>query len=333
MSTVLLTGCTGFIGSHLAELLLKNSSNTVVGTKRWRSPLDNVQHLIGEPHGIKLHDCELRDLSSIITLLSEVKPDTIYHLAAQSHIPQGYTAPADTIITNVIGTLNLFEAVRLLKLDPVIVVSSSSEVYGQVSKENIPIKETCPFQAVSPYGISKIAVDLMSYAYHKSYGLRTVIIRLFTPTGSRKGPVAFESSFARQIALIERGLQEPKVRVGNLESVRTIIDVRDAVKAYVLAAEKCSYGEAYNVGSKESMTVDAVLRKMLSMRFLQKMPEVVVCPELLRPADITLQVPDCTKFKSVTGYEPLIPFYETIADIMNYWRGKVKLMRLSDETL
>ena len=281
-----------------------------------------MRHLIGEPHGIKLYDCELRDLSSIITLLSEVKPDTIYHLAAQSHIPQGYTAPADTIITNVIGTLNLFEAVRLLKLDPVIVVSSSSEVYGQVSKENIPIKETCPFQAVSPYGISKIAVDLMSYAYYKSYGLRTIRTRLFTPTGSRKGPVAFESSFARQIALIERG-NKPVIKVGNLESVRTITDVRDAVRAYVLASERCAYGEAYNVGSKEAMTVGQVLDMMLKLSFLENRPEVVVDPSLLRPADVELQIPDCTKFKSATGWEPLIQVSETIAHVLSYWRGKV----------
>ena len=260
---VLITGITGFVGSHLAEYLLANHPQTgVFGTKRWRSPKYNIRHLLDR---VTLFDCDLRDLASLITVFGRVQPDVIFHLAAQSFVPTSYVAPADTMECNVTGTTNLLEAVRITKIDPVIHICSSSEVYGQVSPDDVPIRETCPLRPVSPYAVSKVGEDMLGYMYWRAYGLKTIRTRMFTHSGPRRGEVFVDSFFAQQVARIEQGKQEPVLRVGNLDSVRTFADVRDTVRAYSLLSQKCPPGEVYNIGGDTTMTIREMLAMLLEM--------------------------------------------------------------------
>lgn len=319
---VLITGITGFVGSHLADYLLAEHPEVEVhGLKRWRSPKDNLAHMSGR---IYLYDGDLRDLASLITILARVQPQIIFHLAAQSFVSTSYTAPVDTLDTNVIGTVNLLEAVRVCRLDPTIHVCSSSEVYGQVGKEDVPIREDCPFRPVSPYAVSKVGEDMAAWMYYKAYGLKTIRSRMFTHSGPRRGEVFVDSCFAQQLARIEQGLQEPVIRVGNLESVRTFCDVRDTVRAYWLLVTRCRPGEVYNIGGSTTMTIREMLTMLLGMTTVHGRIEVVVDPALLRPADVTLQIPSTDKFKAETGWEPTIPYRQTLQDMLDYWRDHVR---------
>ncbi|MDP6227702.1 MAG: GDP-mannose 4,6-dehydratase [Dehalococcoidia bacterium] len=317
----LITGITGFVGSHLADYILEEHPGVEVsGIKRWRSPQDNIRQL---RHRVKLHDCDLRDLSSLINVLSQVKPDVIFHLAAQSYVTTSYIAPADTVEVNVGGTLNLLEAVRICELDPVIHICSSSEVYGQVTEKDIPITEECPLRPVSPYAVSKVGEDMLGYMYHQAHGLKTIRTRMFTHSGPRRGEVFVDSFFSQQVARIEQGLQEPVLRVGNLDSVRTFCDVRDTVRAYWLLVQHCPPGEVYNIGGSTTMTIREMLDMLLEMTTYNGKIEVKVDPALLRPADVTLQIPSFDKFHEATGWEPHIPYSQTLLDMLNYWRDRV----------
>lgn len=318
---LLITGITGFVGSHLAEYLLQvNPDNVVFGTKRWRSPQDNIKQIIDQ---LELYNCDLRDLSSLIMVLEEIRPDIIFHLAAQSFVTTSYLAPVDTVETNVIGTINLLEAVRLLKIDPVLHVCSSSEVYGQVTEEDVPINEDCPLRPVSPYAVSKVGEDMAAFMYYQAYGLRTIRTRMFTHTGPRRGDVFVVSFFAKQIAQIEKDKQEAVLRVGNLDSIRTFSDVRDAVRAYWLLVNKCKPGEVYNIGGNVTLTIREMLDMLLSYSDYPGEISIEVDQSLLRPADVTLQIPDITKFQKETGWQPEIPFDQTLQDTLNYWRKNV----------
>jgi GDPmannose 4,6-dehydratase/GDP-4-dehydro-6-deoxy-D-mannose reductase len=317
---VLITGITGMVGSHLADYILANHKAVDVhGLIRWRSPLDNIRHIQGR---ISLHQAELRDLNSLIVLLRKVKPEWIFHLASQSQVDASFLAPADTIHTNVIGTVNLLDAIGIAGIDPKVHVCSSSEVYGQVSENEIPIRETNPFRPASPYAVSKVGEDMAAYQYFLSYGIQTVRTRMFTHTGPRRGDFFAESAFAKQIAQIEAGLESNPVMVGNLDSVRTFCDVRDAVRAYWMLMEKCPAGEVYNIGGTRTMTVGEMLeifKGMARVKITHK-----VSAGLLRASDVTLQIPDTSKFQSVTGWEPEIPLETTLRDLMNYHRDKIR---------
>ncbi|MFC2059488.1 GDP-mannose 4,6-dehydratase [Chloroflexota bacterium] len=323
---VLITGLTGFVGSHLADLIIDNYPETrIFGLKRWRSPLENIEHI---KEKLTLYDSDLRDLSSLITLLREIDPEVIFHLAAQSYVPVSYIAPIDTLMTNVIGTANLLEAVRLANIDPLLHICSSSEVYGQVKPDEVPIKETNPLRPASPYAVSKVGEDMLGLQYFIAYGLKTVRTRMFTHTGPRRGDVFVCSNFARQIASIEAGLQEPTVHVGNLDSIRTFTDVRDAVKAYWLLTRKyfegkVKAGEVYNIGGTTTMKVGEMLDKLLDISEVKGKVTISVDKARLRPADVTLQIPSTDKFKADTGWEPVIPFEQTLQDLLDYWRDKL----------
>ena len=319
---LLITGITGFVGSHLADYLLDNNLGTVYGIKRWRSPLENIEHRLDQ---IKLYDCDLRDLSSLITTLNKIKPDIIFHLAAQSLVPTSYIAPVDTLETNVIGTVNLLEAIRLLNIDPVFHCCGSSEVYGNVTEKDIPIRETHPLSPISPYALSKVGEDRAAFMYWKAYGIKTVISRMFTHTGPRRSSEFFIPSFAKQLVEIEMGLKPPIVHVGNLDSIRTIADVKDAVRAYWLLVTNCDYGEAYNIGGKTTKSVGEILDMLCSLSTAKNIT-IKVDPKRLRPADATLQIPDISKFVNKTGWEPKIPLEQTLRDVLNYWRYKLNGM-------
>jgi GDP-mannose 4,6-dehydratase len=321
---ILITGISGMVGSHLAEYVLSNHSDVRVhGIVRWRSPLDHIQAIKSK---VTLHTAELRDLSSLIRVLKTVKPVKIFHLAAQSYVTTSFEAPADTLHTNVIGTSNLLEAIRIAGIDPLVHICSSSEVYGQVTKEELPIRESNPFRPASPYAVSKVGEDMISSQYFLSYGIKTIRTRMFTHTGPRRGDVFAESAFALQIAQVEAKRRANPIRVGNLDSVRTFADVRDAVRAYWLLLEKGTPGEVYNIGGNETMTVGEMLEVLKGLAHCEIKHEVD--PALLRPSDVTLQIPDISKFQKATGWEPQIPTKKTLADLLQYHRDRIAAGRV-----
>ena len=316
---VLITGITGFAGSHLAEYILTNHADAVVfGTVRWRSRMDNIAQIQDK---VRLIEADLKDMVSLRAVLAESKPDRIFHLAAQSFVPTSWTCPSETFAINAIGEINLFEAVRALDLKPRIQVAGSSEEYGQVFSNEIPMKETNPLRPLSPYAVSKVAQDLLAFQYHKSYRLRTVRTRGFNHTGPRRGDVFVTSSFAKQIAEIEKKKRPPIIYVGNLEAKRDFTDVRDMVRAYWLALEKGVEGEVYNIGRGQAFSMQEVLDLLMSLSRAKM--EVKVDPARLRPSDVPVLLSDSTKFVSLTGWRPMIPFKQTIVDLLNYWRERV----------
>ena len=316
---VFITGATGFVGSHLTEYIVqKNEGHSIYGLCRWRSPKDNLSKIFDK---ITLVEGDLCDLSALIRHLKAIKPDVIFHLAAQSYVLTSFSSPVHTLWTNVIGTANLLEAVRITEIDPVIHVCSSSEVYGQVNEADVPIKETCPFRPASPYAVSKVAEDMLALQYWLSYKMKTIRTRMFTHTGPRRGDVFAMSSFAKQVAAAELQLKGPVINVGNLDSVRTFCDVRDAVKAYWLLVHKCKPGTVYNIGGNQTMTIREALDKLLS--FSKMKFEIKVDPKLLRPSDVTLQIPCTDKFQNETGWKPEIPLEKTLEDLLIFWRNEL----------
>jgi GDP-mannose 4,6-dehydratase len=316
---ILITGITGFVGSHLAEYILGlKEGHKVYGICRWRSPRDNLAHIYDK---VTLLEADLSDLGAVIRTIEKIKPHAISHLAAQSYVLTSFNSPIHTLATNVIGTANLLEAIRILKIDPLTHICSSSEVYGQVSKKDIPIRETCPFRPASPYAVSKVAEDMISLQYWLSYRIRTVRTRMFTHTGPRRGDVFAMSFFAKQIAATELGLRETTIYVGNLKSVRTFCDVRDAVRAYWILLNKGKPGEVYNIGGKRTTTIGEALKILLS--FSKKKFKIRVDPALLRPSDVTLQIPCIDKFRRDTGWRPEVPLEKTLHDLLNYWRQEL----------
>jgi len=230
---------------------------------------------------------------------------------------KSFEDPANTFQTNVIGTLNLLEAIRKTNTDPIVQVCSSSEIYGQVNENDIPIKENTPFYPVNPYGVSKIAVDRLAFQYFQSYGLKTIITRAFPHTGPRRPSIFAESSFAKQLIEIENG-KNNIICVGNLNSVRTFLDVRDMVEAYWKSTEKCSFGEAYNIGSETPLTINELLTKLIDLSKINA--SIKKDTALLRPNDISNHVPDTSKFRKQTNWKPKIHIDQTLIDLLNYWR-------------
>ncbi len=325
ISKVLITGITGFVGSHLADYILASFPEVqIFGLARWRAPTDNIRHILDK---ITLEFGDLFDLPSLKAVLSRQTPDIIFHLAAQSYVPFSYSSPVATLYANVIGTCNLLEAVKELKLaaeyDPIIHICSSSEVYGQVKENEVPIRESNPFRPASPYAVSKVGEDMLGFQYWLSWQIKTIRTRMFTHTGPRRGEVFVVSNFAKQIAAIEAGLAPLVIKVGNLESIRTFLDVRDAVKAYWLLVEKCPPGEVYNIGGAETMTVGEMLGRLLKLSKVKNI-DVEVDQSRLRPSDVTLQIPCIDKFTEATGWRPRIKFEKTLEDTLNYWRDYFK---------
>lgn len=335
MKKALITGITGMVGSHLADYLLENTDWDIYGVCRWRSPIDNIEHLIDRVNHkdrVYFEYADLNDQTSLIHVISGVKPDYVFHLAAQSYPLTSFTAPIDTLNTNILGTCRLLESIKLVMdqekgYHPVIHVCASSEVFGKIPPEKKPdtgIHEECPFHPASPYAISKVGTDLLGRYYAEAYGMTVMTTRMFTHTGPRRGDVFHESTFAKQIAMIESGLIPPQVHVGNLQSLRTYADVRDAVRAYyMLVTVRPVAGEYYNIGGSHTCTVGETLKTLISMSTRKDDISVIVDEERLRPIDADLQVPDCRKFKEHTGWEPEIPFEKTMRDLLEYWRHKV----------
>jgi GDP-4-dehydro-6-deoxy-D-mannose reductase len=314
---VLVTGITGFAGSHLVDYMLTLPNVDITGIIRWRSRTENIEHFRDR---VTFVECDLRDASSTRDVIESVRPDRIFHLAAQSFVPTSWTAPTESLVTNIIGQLNIFEAVKKSGLNPRIQLACSSEEYGLVHEDELPIRETNPLRPLSPYAVSKVGQDLLGYQYFKSYGLHVVRTRGFNHEGPRRGPVFVSSDFAKQIADIEKGRREPVVRVGNLEARRDFTDVRDMVRAYWLALEKGEPGEVYNLCSGKDWVIRDMLDYLLSLS--RAKIRVETDETRLRPSDVPVLLGDYSKFQKATGWVPTIPFEQTLQDLLAYWRER-----------
>lgn len=324
---VLITGFTGMVGSHLADFLLSETDWKIVGMIRWRSPLENIAHLvpqINRSERVFLEYGDLKDGISLEKVMEKVRPDIIFHLAAQSYPKTSFEAPLDTLDTNVQGTARLLEAAKNNVPNAIIHICSSSEVFGRVAAEMLPISEDCTFHPASPYAISKVGTDLIGRFYAEAYGMCVMTTRMFTHTGPRRGDVFAESSFAKQIALIEAKKIAPTIYVGNLKSMRTIADVRDAVRAYYMLVT-CNpiAGEYYNIGGSYSLEIGEVLDFLINLSPMSNEIKIKVSEQRLRPIDADLQVPNTSKFEEHTGWKPEIPFEKTMRDLLDYWRSRI----------
>jgi GDP-4-dehydro-6-deoxy-D-mannose reductase len=317
MRRVLVTGVTGFAGSHLADYMLERGDAEIFAIQRWRSRTENIEHIMDK---ITVLECDLRDATSTFETIARVRPQWIFHLAAQSFVPTSWIAPTESLTTNVLAQLNIFEAVRRLELDCRIQLACSSEEYGMVYENEVPIRETNPLRPLSPYAVSKVAQDMLGYQYWMSWKMQCVRTRGFNHEGPRRGSVFVGSGFARQIADIEKGRKPPVMMVGNLESVRDFTDVRDMVRAYWLALEKCESGEVYNICTGRGYKIADVLEMLLGMAKIKV--EVKQDPARLRPSDVPILIGDASRFVQATGWKPTIPFEQTLRDMLDYWRAR-----------
>jgi GDP-mannose 4,6-dehydratase len=334
----LITG-PGFVASHLADLLLEKGEEVYI-TYRWTDNCDSFNHIKDKVHWVLM---DLNDLSSCIKAIDEVKPDYIFHLGAQSYPSASFIYPEETIRTNTLGTYNLLEAVRIVRdkadmfnlhkengylYNPIIHVCSSSEVYGLVKKEDVPIKETQAFNPANPYAVGKVGEDMIALMYWTNYKIKTIRTRMFTHTGPRRTMLSAEVNFAKQIAEFEKQEKiKPQkqyvLKHGNLDSIRTWADVRDAIQAYYLLVRKGKIGEVYNIGGKDTRTIGEMLDYLISLSPLKTKIKKELDPSLLRPYDVTLQIPDCFKFIKETGWKRTITFEQTMQDLLNWWRQEV----------
>jgi GDPmannose 4,6-dehydratase len=293
---------------------------------RWRSPLDNLSQLTDEINTgkrVKLVYGDLEDEISIRNVVRTSKPDFVFHLAAQSFPQTSFSAPLQTFDVNILGTYRLLNAIQDYVPSAVVHVCSSSEVFGRVPSEFVPIKEDTPFHPASPYAISKVGTDLIGRYFAEAFGLNTITTRMFTHTGPRRGDVFAESSFAKQISMIEAGLIPPVIKVGNLNSMRTFADVRDAVNAYYLAVTSdLSAGSVFNIGGTHSCTVGEMLQSLIDLSSVRNI-SIELDPSRMRPIDADLQIPDTKLFRDATGWKPKIEFNETMLNLLDYWRQRV----------
>lgn len=317
---ILITGITGTVGGLLArELMAQQPQAEIFGTYRWRSRMENVDAIKQSLH---LRECDVRDASSVRRLISDVRPDHIYHLAAQSNVVASRHAPADTISTNVVGLVNMLEAMRESSPGSRLLVPGSSEEYGLQYADELPIKETNTLRPLSPYAVSKITQDMTALQYVESYHLHLIRTRAFNHTAPGREDVFVESSFAHQIADIEAGLRPPVIHVGNLDIVRDYSDARDIVRAYILALEKCDPTEVYNICSGRGRRIGDLLDILLQISGVKA--EIKQDPARLRDREAPVIVGDSSRFRAITGWAPTIPFEQTLSDILEAWRRKVK---------
>ena len=333
---VLITGITGFVGSHMADYLIKNIPDVeIFAIRRWRSRDDNVKHLYSpgkygddKQDHVQFIESDLLDRGSLANVIYIAKPDIVYHFAAQSFPEASFLTPVSTLTTNIIGTTNLLEELRLAKernyCNPIIISVSSSEVYGNPTEDEIPITETNPIRAANPYSISKVGHDLMSQYYAKAFDMKVIITRMFSHEGARRGKRFALSSFAHQIVEYENYWDFPNgtygIRHGNLESVRTYSHIDDAVHAYWLAVNRCDYGGVYNIGGDETCSIGDALDKLISKSTISDKLEKLLDQDRIRPTDITLQIPSSEKFREKTGWKPTKGLNEICDDLLNYWR-------------
>jgi GDP-4-dehydro-6-deoxy-D-mannose reductase len=317
---LLITGITGFVGSHMAEYALAQGAQ-VFGSARWRSRTENIEHLRGK---IELVDCDLRDIASVKRLLAIANPTHVIHLAAQSFVGSSWHTPGETLAANTGCQVNLLETIRELKSPPRFLVIGTSEEYGLVHSDELPITETNQLRPLSPYAVSKVAQDLMGYQYFKSYGLSIVRARAFNHEGPRRGDVFVTSNFAKQVAEIEAGLRKPVIFVGDLKPRRDYSDVRDIVRGYWILLDRGEPGEVYNLCSGRSWTIQQVLDFHLQEARVRDIT-VEVDPARMRPSDVMVLEGDPSKIARL-GWKTEIPFEQTLRDLLTYWRQRISTL-------
>jgi len=315
---ILITGITGFVGSHFAEYALERGFQ-VFGSIRWRSKMEHMEQLRNR---VTLIESDLRDLLSVRTVLDQAQPDYVIHLAAQSFVHASWQTPVETFYTNVVSQMNLFEAMRQLGSSARFLVIGSSEEYGLVEPDELPIRETNPLRPLSPYAVSKVAQDLMGWQYFKSYGMHVLRSRAFNHTGPRRGDAFAESNFAKQIAEMEAGLREPVVHVGDLKPTRDFSDVRDIVRGYWLLLERGTPGEVYNLCSGLEWSIERILNFLIEKSTLQQI-EIRQDPARLRPSDVPVLRGSRQKVESALGWRTTIPLEQTLSDLLEYWRRRI----------
>ena len=323
MNDILVTGGTGFVGSHMIDYILKYAirpEQKIWCTKRWLEDTKNVDHI--DDKRFQFIDCDFNDAPSVYRAIEISKPEKVFHFAAQSFPEVSFHTPSVTLSTNTLGTTYLLEAIRNSDCDPVIVSVSTSEVYGMPEEDEIPIKETNPIRAANPYSISKVGHDLMSQYYHKAYGMKIITTRMFSHEGARRGKEFALSSFARQIAKAEKLKGEQFIYHGNLDSTRTYAHIDDAISAYWVCSNSQKFGEVYNIGGNQTCTVGEALDKLISMSTKKDLTKKLD-KDRLRPTDITLQIPDTTKFRHEFAWTPMKNLTNVCEDLLNYWRKNI----------
>lgn len=330
----LITGFTGQVGSQMADFLLENTNYEIIGMMRWQEPMDNVYHLadkINKKDRVSVYYADLNDYASLNRMIKEIRPNIIYHLAAQSFPKTSFNIPIETLQTNIIGTASLLEVIRQLKeqdnYSPVVHICSSSEVYGK-AKAGEKLAEDTKFHGASPYSISKIGTDYLGQFYGEAYGIKTYVTRMGTHSGPKRSDVFFESTVAKQIALIEAGLQDPVIKVGNLSSVRTFQDARDAVRAYYLLSiesEKGNVpcGEAFNIAGEEAYKLPEVIDLLINLSTKSNIT-VETDTDRLRPIDADYQMFDNRKIKTYIDWKPEISTKKMFEDLLNHWRDEIQ---------
>ena len=326
---ILITGITGFVGSHLADYMLERNDVELFGLKRWNlSRLRNVRHLLDDTR-VKFFDCDITDPVATREVIVKIKPDKIFHLAAESFVSPSWSHPSHYMDVNFKGTVNLLEAIRQAGINPRFHIAGSGEEYGEISEEELPITEKTLLRPVNPYAVSKIAQDFIGYVYFHSHGLNVIRTRSFNHEGPRRDNVFGIPWYAYQIARIEAGKQEPIIRTGHIDDRRNFTHVRDMVGAYWLAMEKCLPGELYLIGADErehQHTFREALGKLIELSRIEdkKNMKIITDPQFVRPTQVPRLVGDTRKFRELTGWRPKISFEKILEDTLNYWREFVK---------
>jgi len=320
---ILITGITGFAGSHLAELALEKNC-IVYGLKRWNlSRLRNVHHIMDKINWI---DCDITDYVSVKKALEIAKPDKIFHLAAESFVSVSWNHPSHFMDVNYKGTVNFLEAIKDLKINPRFLIPGSGEEYGEIFEDELPINENTPLRPVNPYAVTKIAQDLIGYVYFRSYGLNVIRIRTFNHEGPRRDNVFGIPWFAYQIARIEEGIQPPIIKTGHIDDRRNFTHINDVVNAYWIALEKCNPGELYLIGSDENEKIHSyreIIEMLLKMSSVKGI-KIEEDPQYVRPTSVPRLIGDTSKFRNLTNWKPKISIDKTLEDTLEYWRYFVK---------
>ena len=325
MEKVLVTGITGFVGSHIADFCIGKKTE-LFGFRRYHlSNKRNVQHIEEKVNWI---DCDMMDNKSVAKAIEKCKPDKIFHMASQSFVSPSWDHPNLYMDANYRMTVNLMEACLSARINPKILIPGSGEEFGEIYETELPIKETTTIRPVNPYAVTKVAQDLIGYVYFKSYGLNIIRTRAFNREGPRRDKVFGIPWYAYQIAKIENGLQKPHMKVGHLDDKRNFTHVKDMVEAYWLAVDNCIPGELYLIGSEKKEDIHTFrecVENLISMSTNSKITYEVV-PEFVRPTQVPFLICDSSKFRKLTGWKPKIGYNEILTDTLEYWRYRVQLI-------
>ncbi|MDY6894554.1 MAG: GDP-mannose 4,6-dehydratase [Thermotogota bacterium] len=320
---VLVTGISGFVGSYLVEKLIEYNCDIAGLVRRHSVPeYKNITHIL---KNVKLVEGNLTDINSLFTLIKQFEPEVIFHLGAQSFVPTSFRCPIETYETNIMGTANLLEAARATDADiHTIHVAGSSEEYGKVYPDEVPITEKNPLRPQSPYALSKVAVDMMCRSHFECYGVPVVTTRAFNHTGARRGLQFVTSVITRQIAKILANKVD-KVIIGNPDPIRDFTDVRDMVQGYLLSVEKGKKGEVYNLGHGFGISIKDLVKLALKVSNLNNV-EIEIDKSRFRPAEVDVLICDYSKSKDELGYKPRIPLTKAVIGNIEYFRENEHLL-------